>query len=262
MATTPTPPFVPSTTPPPAPAQPPLSEGARIVDTFIAPSKTFTDLGAHAKWWSWLVPWLILSATAILFAYAVGEKVTFARAADNVLQAQPKLYDRIQAMKPEDRDKTIQSAEKRTRTGAYGFPATDIILWLIVSAALYATFMFVANAKVSFKLVLAIVAYGGLPGAIRFLLATATLFAGISPDAFNINNPVATNLGALFNAADNPVLYAAGSFIDIFAIWSLVLTAIGFTCVSKAKIGTALTIVFAWYLVFMGLIVGLVALVS
>ncbi len=258
MAAVPIPPV--STTPPLKPA--PLSEGARIVDTFIAPSKTFTDLGIHAKWWSWVVPWLILSAVAILFAYAVGEKVTFAKAGDNTLQTRPKQYDRIQAMKPEDRDKTMQAVAKQTMIGAYSFPVIDIILVLIVSAALFASFTFIANAKVTFKIVLAIVTYAGLPGAVRYLLATATLFAGISPDNFNIQNPVATNLGALFSATDNPVLYAAGSFIDVFAIWTLVLTAIGFTCVSKAKLGTALTIVFAWYFVFMGLVVGLTALAS
>jgi hypothetical protein len=165
-------------------------------------------------------------------------------------------------MSPADRDKTMQAVEKQTMIGTYAFPVIDIVLLLVVATALLATFTFVANAKVSFKLVFAIVAYAGLPGAIRYLLATATLFAGISPDNFNIQNPIATNLGALFSATENPVLYTAGSFIDIFGIWTLVLTAIGFTCVSKAKLGTALTIVFAWYLAFMGIIVGLTALAS
>jgi len=260
MAAAPLPPASSAPTPDATPA--PMSEGARIVDTFIAPSKAFTDLGAHAKWWSWIVPFVIVSAVSILFAYAVGAKVTFARAADNVLQTRPKQYDRIQAMKPDDRDKAMQAAEKQTMIGAYSAPVTVIILWLIVSAALFATFTFVANVKVSFKLVLAIVAYAGLPGAVRYLLATVTLFAGISPDTFNMQNPIATNLAVLFNATDNPVLYTAGSFIDIFAIWTLVLTAIGFTCVSKAKMGTALAIVFGWYLAFMGLIVGVVAMFS
>lgn len=257
MATAPVAPASPT----PAPA-PPMSEGARIVNTFISPSKTFTDLGTHAKGWSWIVPWLILSATGVLFAYAVGAKVTFARAADNVLQTRPKQYDRIQAMSPEERDKNMQAQEKATMIGAYIFPVYDIIIVLLVSAALYASFTFVANSKVPFKVVLAIVTYAGLPAALKFLLAVTTLFAGVSPDNFNINNPVATNLAVLFSATDHPVLYTAGAFIDIFGIWTLVLTAIGFTCVSKAKMGTALAIVFAWYFVFMGLIVGLVALFS
>jgi len=35
-----------------APETVPLSEGARIVNTFIAPSKTFTDLRRNASWWT------------------------------------------------------------------------------------------------------------------------------------------------------------------------------------------------------------------
>jgi len=257
MAAAPVPPIA-----PPAPEAAPLSQGARIINTFIAPSKTFTDLGAHAKWSSWIAPWLIASVIGILFAYAVGEKVTFAKAADNVMQTRPKQYDRIQAMKPDERDQTMQSIEKQTKSGAYAFPVVDIIILLVVATALFASFTFILNAKVSFKLVLAIVAYAGLPGAIKFLLATITLFAGMNPDNLNIQNPLATNLGILFNAADNPVLYTAASFIDIFAIWTLVLTAIGFTRVSKAKLGPSLVIVFVWYLAFMGIFVGLAAAFS
>jgi hypothetical protein len=33
-------------------------------------------------------------------------------------------------------------------------------------------------------------------------------------------------------------------------IWTLVLTAIGFTCVSKVKAGTSYAIVFGWWAVF------------
>lgn len=51
------------------------------------------------------------------------------------------------------------------------------------------------------------------------------------------------------NPADSPFLYGLASSLDIFLIWTLVLTAIGFTCVSKVKRGTALAIVFGWWLV-------------
>jgi hypothetical protein len=37
--------------------------------------------------------------------------------------------------------------------------------------------------------------------------------------------------------------------LDIFLIWTLILTAIGFTCVSKVKRSAALAIVFGWWAV-------------
>jgi ABC-type multidrug transport system fused ATPase/permease subunit len=255
MAVAPLPPVSTS----PTPAAPALSQGARIVNTFIAPSKTFTDLRRSAAWWA---PFIILILVSTLFAYVVGQKVGYDRAGDTALQARPKQYERIQAMPPADRDKTMQAVAKQTMIGTYAFPAIDLILLLIVAAALLATFRFGANADISYKVMLAIVVYASLPGVLKYLLATATLFAGISPDAFNVQNPIATNLGALFTASDSPVLYTLGSMIDIFAIWTLALTAIGVTCVSKVKRGAALAIVFGWYLLFMLVIAGLASLGS
>jgi|ERR1700722_382366 len=256
MAAAPLPPI---SVPTPAPGPAPLSEGVRIIDTFIAPSRTFTDLRRSAAWWA---PFLILAIVSGLFAYAVGQKVGWDKAAENVLQTRPKQWDAIQNQEPEQRQKSMQMAEKQTMITAYAFPVINLILLLIVAAALMGTFKFGANAAVSYKVSLAIVFYASLAGAVRYLLATLALFAGMSPDGFNLQNPVATNLGALVSVTEHPVLYAAGSMIDIFGIWTLVLTAIGFTCVSKVKRGTALAIVFGWYIAFMVLIVGLTSLAS
>jgi hypothetical protein len=47
MAAAPLPPLE---SPSPAPESAPLSEGARLVNTFIAPSRTFADLRRNASW--------------------------------------------------------------------------------------------------------------------------------------------------------------------------------------------------------------------
>lgn len=51
---------------PPAPAPvaeaAPLSEPARVLNTFFAPSKTFTDLRRSASWW---LPFLITAVVSI-----------------------------------------------------------------------------------------------------------------------------------------------------------------------------------------------------
>src|SRR5712675_1117342 len=88
----------------PAPAaQPPLSEAARIVNTFIAPSKTFTDLRRNASWWA---PFLLFVVASTIFSCAVGQKVGYSKAGEYVLQTRPKQWDRIQNMKTDDREKT------------------------------------------------------------------------------------------------------------------------------------------------------------
>ena len=91
--------------------------------------------------------------------------------------------------------------------------------------------------------------YATLPGLLRVLLAILSLLTGASPDSFTFQNPVATNPGYFLNPADSPFLYSLASSLDIFLIWTLVLTAIGFTYVSKVKRGTAFAIVFGWWLI-------------
>ena len=71
MAAAPLPP-VPRPAPAPQPAS--LSEGARILNTFIAPSKTFTDLKRNASWWG---PWLVISIFALIFVYSMDRQIGF-----------------------------------------------------------------------------------------------------------------------------------------------------------------------------------------
>ena len=38
--------------------------------------------------------------------------------------------------------------------------------------------------------------------------------------------------------------------LDVFSLWTLILTAIGITCISKVKRGTAFAVVFGWFAVY------------
>ena len=97
---------------------------------------------------------------------------------------------------------------------------------------------------------------------VQLLLGIASLLAGVSPDGYTPDNPIATNPAYFMNPADSLVRYSAVVPFDIFAIWTLILTAIGFTYISKVKRGTALAIVFGWY-VFAALVgIGIAAAFS
>jgi hypothetical protein len=230
----------------PTPEATPLSEGARIVNTFVAPSKTFTDLRRSAAWWG---PFLVMVIFSTAFVYVAGQKVGFRKAMENQMQAQPKTQARLEQLSPEQREQQMKQGAKVTRIIAYAFPAIQFVILVIIAAILFGTFKFAAGADVSFKVALAIVMYAGLPGVLRAVLAVVSLLAGASADSFTFQNPVATNPGYFMNPADSPFFYGLASSLDIFLIWTLVLTAIGFTCVSKVKRSTALAIVFGWWLV-------------
>ena len=60
----------------------PLTEVERVVDTFIAPSKTFTDIRRNANW---LVPWVLISIFGLLMVFTVDKKLGMDAAYENQL---------------------------------------------------------------------------------------------------------------------------------------------------------------------------------
>ena len=231
----------------PTPDSAPLSQGARIVDTFIAPSKTFTDLRRDASWWA---PFLLMVVVSTAFVYTAGQKIGFRKIMENQMQAQPKAQERLEKLPADQREQQMEAGAKFTGAISYAFPVITLILWLIIATALFMTFKFVAGADVSFKVSFAIVIYAALPLMVKSLLALLSVVAGMSPDSFSFQNPVATNPGYFMNPADNVFLYSVATSLDVFMIWTLVLTSIGFTCVSKVKSGTSYAIVFGWWAFF------------
>jgi hypothetical protein len=84
---------------------------------------------------------------------------------------------------------------------------------------------------------------------LRNLLAIVSVLAGASADGFTLNNPVASNPGYFMNAADSPFWYFIASQLDIFLLWALALTAIGFATTGKVKMATSFAIVVGWWVV-------------
>src|SRR5271165_4561871 len=163
-------------------------------------------------------------------------------------------------MAADQREKALQQRTVATKAIAYGFSAFILIWWVIVAAILLATLKFGFSAEVKFKTLLALVVYAGLPGILKVLLAIVSLLAGVAGDGFTFQNPVATNPGYFVDPAANPVLYNFLSSFDVFAIWTLVLGAIGIPCISKVKRGAAFAVVFGWFAVLVLIGLGATAL--
>ncbi|HET9408851.1 MAG TPA: YIP1 family protein [Candidatus Sulfotelmatobacter sp.] len=217
-----------------------------MVNTFVAPSKTFTDLRRNAAWWA---PFLLMVVVSTAFVYTASQKIGFRKIMENQMQSQPKAQERLDRLPADQREEQMDKGTKFTGFISYAFPVITLLLWLFIAAVLFATFKFAAGADVSFKVALAIVIYSALPLMVKTVLALVSVAAGMSPDSFSFQNPIASNPGYFMNPADSPFLYGLLTSVDVFLIWTLALTAIGFTCVSKVKKGTAFGIVFGWWAV-------------
>jgi hypothetical protein len=250
MAAAPLPP--PSVPAPTAPA--PLSEGARILNTIIAPAKTFTDLRRNASWWG---PWLLISIFAILFIYSMDRQIGFDQISRNEI-AHSSSADQFDKLSPQDQAKRLQFADALVRYLSYGIPVTILLYFAIATLVLWATFKVAAGADISYKTTYAIVFYGGLPGIIGSILGTISMYAGVDPEGFNVKNPVATNPAYFMDRSGNKFLYTMASGLDVLVIWTIILMGIGFACNSKVKRSKAIMIVAAWY-VFWKLLNGALA---
>jgi hypothetical protein len=80
-------PLPPVSAPAPVPDSPVLSQGARILNTFIAPSKTFTDLARSASWWA---PWLLISIVSLVFVYTMDRQIGFDQVTKNQIAISPR----------------------------------------------------------------------------------------------------------------------------------------------------------------------------
>ena len=239
-------------TPAIVPESAPLSEGARIVNTFIAPSKTFNDLRRSASWW---MPWLLISIVSVIFINSVGRYVGYEQIARNALAQSPKQSDQFEKLPADQQARQMQVRTAATRYIAYAIPAIVVIAWLLIAGVLMGVFNLGLGTAVPYKIALAITAYSGLPGVLGSILATLSVVAGgisgsLDRQAFDINNPVATNLAYFLDPMGNKFIYGMASAVNVFVIWSLVLTGIGFSCNSKVKRGTAIWTVIIVYLVY------------
>jgi hypothetical protein len=136
-----------------------------------------------------------------------------------------------------------------------------LLFTLISTVTLWATFKVGFSADTTFGQAYAIGMYAGLPGIIGAILGIISLFAGVNPEGFDINNPVGTNLAYYLDPdTTGKFLRGMASSIDLITIWSIVLIGIGFASTSKVKRSTAIMVVAGWYLLYKLISSGLASL--
>ncbi len=245
------------TAPFPAQEAQPLSQVARVVNTFVAPSKTFTDIRRSASWW---LPWLLISIFSIAYFVTIDKKIGFDQVIRNEIARSPRAQTQMEQLPPEQRQRGVDMQVKITKVSTmYASPVMVLLFAILIPAAvLLAAFNFGAGAELKFGQAMAIVSYANLPAAvIGSLLGIVSLVAGVNPEGFSLKNPVASNLAYFLDPAGNKFIYGLATGIDVFVIWMLVLMAMGFSINGKVKKGTSYAIVIGIYVVYKVIAAGL-----
>lgn len=233
----------------------PLSEVARVVDTFVAPSKTFTDIIRNRSWW---LPFILMCIFVFGSAWAIDRTVGYVAVAQHQTEKNARASEQLQQLPPDQRAATYQRAGNITRIITYASPVLILLFVAIEALVLWGSFNFGLGAKTTFSEMFAVIMYAGLPRLFIALLNIILLFAGVNTENFDAQNPVGTNLGYFLTDAPN-WLKTFGSFFDIFSIWSIILMIIGTAIVARKTKGQAAMVILGWWAVCILVFTGIAA---
>jgi Yip1 domain len=238
---------------------PPLTQGQRLVDTFSAPSKTFTDILRDQSWW---LPFLLGVLVGYGYLFAIQKQVGWDTVAQNVIRQDPKASERLANSPPESRAQALKVTQMIVQSTFYATPLLALLISAIGSLVLWGTINLLFGGHATFGRVFAVWMYGTLPLILKSILAIITLFAGLDKEAFNLNNPVGTNPGYFLPIESSQWLLKFATSFDILWIWSMVLLGIGLAIVAKVKRSSGLTAVFGWWILILVVRVGYAAIAS
>jgi Yip1 domain len=240
-------------TPSPAPTGSDNSFG-RIFGALFSPKSTFASIVQRP---TWVVPVILGCILFIAVVFAFTQRGGWA----NFFQKQLADNARVQQMTPEQRENMMEKQVKFAPLFGY-FEGVVIppVAALLTAAVLLGIFNLSGSTQTTFKVSLAIVAFAWSPWLIHGLLSVLIIFLK-DPATVDLQNVVASNIGALLPDGSSKWLVALLSSIDIFAIWTLFLLAVGFSATNpkKLSVGKAFALAAAGWIVFVLIKVGITA---
>ena len=230
-----------------------LSQIERVVDTFIAPSKTFNDIRRDASWW---LPFLLILGFSLVGSYMLQTNIGFTRMSEQSMRGNA----RFDQATPEQQAAQIQMVEKTMPVFSYVlYPLVfPLVGGFIIAGLFLGIFNFLLSGHARFWQLFAVYFYASLTGLLKAIVFILTVKFG-DPDNFNLKNPVGTNIG-FFLPSDAPHwLLTFFTQIDIFTIWFLVLLAIGCAIVAGVKRSTAMITAFGVWAVYVLIVTAVAA---
>lgn len=225
----------------------PMSEIGRLTGIFFEPKKAFADIARRPHWW-W--PLIITGLLGMAFFYLVGQRVGFEETARQQLMQSAA----TQQMTPQQFNNAVRLTATVLRYVSYITPLISVAFVFIAAVFLMFLFDVILQAKIGLKRMMAIVSYSYLPTGISAILSAVVLYLKPDPSDFDLNNPLAFNLGAFLSSEAPGWLVGLGRSVDLFGIWVILLLALGISTASrKVSMGTALGMLMLPTLIIVGL---------
>jgi len=220
-----------------------LSQIERVVDTFVAPSKTFKDILRSKSWW---LPFVLGSICAYLLTFGIAKNVGWSELADNTMHSNPKAEEKLATAPPDQAAMQRKIMTYSMEGGFYASPVINLLGLLFFSVVMWPTINFLFAGKATYGQVFCVFNYAFLPACIKALVVTVLLFFGGTAENFTVDNMLGTSPGYYIETPG--ALKTFLTSFDVFQLWTLVLLSIGLAIVAKTKRSNGFIAVFGWWL--------------
>ncbi len=223
-----------ATTPAPVPeAQASLSPLARIVDVFFSPKRAFEDI---VKKPSWIAPLVLLFLTGLSLNLIIVNRVNWVEASKEQISKSKFASSRIDQLDDARKEEAYRRAATQAKIGRYVRGVIGWPLALLFSSLLYfGGYKLIAGARTTYGTTFTILAFASLPMALREVLGSVVTAvkdaSAIEPENYLASNPAA------FLGPDIPTWQMVPlAALDVFALWAMILVAIGFSAADPKKL--------------------------
>ena len=204
-----------------------MGEAARVTGVLFDPKKAFADIAAKP---GFVVPLILVIVGYLAFMYCFTTHVGWEHSMRQAMETN----SRMQQMDAQQRENALQLQLKFAPIGAYVAGPIVIIVIALATAGVLLMVCKMMGASVGFKQMFGIASYAMLPGLISSILTVIVIFIK-NPDDFNLQNPLAFNLGAFLEPPPNSskALYSMATSIDLFSFWTILLLAVGISVAAR-----------------------------
>jgi len=230
-----------------------ISTAGRIIGVFFSPKATFEDIVRKP---SWLLPTVLILLMSLAAIIALNSHFSWRDYVSQQIEKSP----RAAQLSAEAKERQVEMSAKFSPIVAYVFGLlVPICGILVIALVLWGAFTIMAGVGTNYKTALAIVAHAVVPASVIGTILFVTVLFLKPVGMFDLDNPIATNVAALFSDDASKWLVALGKNLDLLELWKLVLLSIGFAAISPKKLqgGKAYSIVFGVFLVYLVLRVGI-----
>ena len=240
---------------------PELYQLERVAKTLSAPSKTFEDIKrGNTSWW---MPFLIVLLTGGFLFFAVTKEVTWKTVYENQQNAMPEFAKRMQAQMPPEQKAAADRRGPITQEITWALSPIGLLLMNMIAALiLWPTDQFRIRGQGDiWQSACRNDVRHACFMAYKLILAGVSLFAGVAPEAFNLQNIAGTNVAYYLSKQEHSrCLVWLLMYLDTAGdMESVHHSDFGFAVVAGVKRSSGYIAVFGWWVLLLLIGVGFAA---